>query len=139
MVLVGLLLLLKGYTLLVDFSLSKDTGLDEDLLLPLGLEVHLHSIISLLRVLALFFRAIVGIAKLLLDFRIKLKGWLLLFRPKYPLGHLTERSSSFVSEEVVIHEHFDILALLRPSAFTSNLNLSVLSHDTVFLLEKLGS
>lgn len=133
-VLIRLLLLLKSDTLLVNFSLGKDTGLDENLLLSLRLQVHLHSVISLLGVLTLFLRTVVGITKLLLDFGIELKGLLLLFRPEHPLGHLAERSPPLVSKEIVVHEHLHILTFLSSSPFPPNLYPAIFSHNTVLLL-----
>lgn len=138
-ILVRFFLFLKGNPLFINFSLRKNAGFDKNLLLPLGLQVHLDSVVSLLGIFTLLFGAVVRITQFLFYFSIELKGRLLLFRTEYPLRHLAECSSPLVGKKIVIHEHFNILAFLDSSTFSSNLYLTIFPDNTVLLFQKLRS
>jgi hypothetical protein len=71
MVLICFLLVLKGVSLLVYLSLSKDAGLDVDLFLPRGVQINFDSIVPFPLVLVLVFFVDIGcIVQLILDFGI---------------------------------------------------------------------
>jgi hypothetical protein len=62
---IGFLLLFKSNALLINFSLRKNTRLNENLLLFFRLQIDLNSIIPLFRILTVFFRAVIRVFQLL--------------------------------------------------------------------------
>lgn len=119
---VGFLLLLKGMSFIIDFSLSKYTWLYEYLFFSSRIQIDFYSIVSfslLLTALILFVE--VSVIEFISNFGIKLWNNFALFRPKYPFWHLRKCLFALGSQEIVIQEMVISLAfcIFFPAFFTS--------------------
>ena len=119
---VGFLLLLKGMSFIIDFSLSKYTRFNEYLFLSSRIQIDFYSVVSfslLLTALILFVE--VGVIEFISNFRIKLRDNFALFRSKYPFWHLRKCFFALSSKKVVIQEIIISLAfcILFPAFFAS--------------------
>lgn len=141
-VLVGLLFALEGRPFLVDFPLGKDTGLDQNFLLGPGIQVHLHSIITLPVLLTVvLLKVLICVVEFVLDFWVQLGRHFDLFGPEHPLWHFGEGLLAFAGHEVVVEERswFIGFIFLHLGLLLLEGHLPVINDNTIFFFQVLSS
>lgn len=114
MILVGFLLIFKCKSLIIDFSLGKDTWLDIYFLLRTGVQLHFHGIVPFLWIFTrvLFLVKVISVLQFILNLGVELRLLLDLLWPEDPLRHLRKSPFPLNGHEVVVKESANFFLLL---------------------------